>query len=143
MKLNFIIVILLFSTSNYAVSQIEGIPVDSIPESNAVMEQIATTTMENVKTSRNPAMDLIDKNGGIVFAEVTLNSNLVHVFKGKSNNLEFENAVKNVKEFSFVKLFEHVNNDEYQVEFIYGVTDQEQRLFYEKLGFSGFTIKTK
>lgn len=138
MKLNFIIVILLFGASNFTYSQTEEL----VESSNALTEQNISTTIEGPELARNPAMNLIEKNGGLVFAEVTLKGNLIHVFRGKANDSEFDIAFNRLKSSSYIKSFEKINTGEYQVEFNHNVTDSEQRLFYEELGYSGYSIKT-
>jgi hypothetical protein len=139
MKVNLIVIIFLFSASNFVLSQSEEV----MQSANFLTEQNISTTIEGPELARNPAMTLIEKNGGLVFAEVTLKSNMIHVFLGKENNDEFDLALDRAKKFTFIRSIEKFNLNEIEVEFTFGVTDDEQRYFYEKLGYSGFTFKTK
>lgn len=142
MKLNFIVVILLSFIAESSMSQSNIVITHEITESGDTIEYAAYALSNDLDVIRHSSLDLIEKNNGIQFAVVTLQGNLIHIFSGKVNNAEFDVAVEDAKKFSFIKSFEKINANDFQVEFIHGVTDSEQRYFYEKLGYSGYTFKT-
>jgi len=143
MKLKFIFILFLLNFAPYSISQIEESTIQNIENPVITNEVLTNSGSIDREIARNPAMDLIEKNGGLVFAEITSIGNLTHIFTGKENNSDFEKAIEIVKSKEFIQSFIKINSSEYQVEFVHGVTDNQQRLFYELLGFSGYLFKQK